>query len=166
MVPVSWQQAHPFGARVPLLESFVTHIWKIQSLRVVNWDLHAYRWRRYCERTTRSQTSVSLLAFHLLLFSLSYSSLSGILPAGMEAGFVELSSLLAVAASLDDEIREICRARDSERFLKLVANYQSRIHALQHGEFLIFGGGTWAACKLSRFRRLGFGPWCGCPDRH
>ena len=67
----------------------------------------------------------------------------------METGFLELSSLLTVAASLDDEIREVCRARDSERFLKLVADYQSRIYALHHGEFLIFGGGTRVAGCLA-----------------
>ncbi len=95
---------------------------------------------------------------HVTVFS-GHALLSGILPAGMETGFLELSSLLTVAASLDDEIREVCRARDSERFLKLVADYQSRIYALHHGEFLIFGGGTrvawqeyfsrdWLSCGL------------------
>ncbi len=63
--------------------------------------------------------------------------------------FVELSSLLETAASLDDEIRDICRARDDHRFLQLVASYQHRIQELSIGEFLFFGGGTMLCFSVS-----------------
>lgn len=58
----------------------------------------------------------------------------GLVPDALRACLPEMAALLLGAAQFDDDIREVCKSQDKDGFLKLVAEFQHRVHALAIGK--------------------------------